>query len=293
MSIRATEKMKANNELYTQECKNIYYNLSFAHVRRVELWSGMLYCIYGFFFVILAALMGAYIIPVLAGKIKRGIPYDLISAILILGFIIALSIATLFCVKSYRDKSYQFYLLKNQNGEYEIETQKIGDKVYIKEIIDMKKYKALSIEGNKCTIIDCNAIRILSKGIGFYQYLVPPTKVYLNHEEEEDSIYLYKKKTVAGNKVYYRFASFGGVIGARYSRCIKLKEGVIKYITTQETYGLRHVNYGKVIFTNYKYIYNHVNDSNVKIYVPRYVWEYAKKHKFVLPTECENICIEE
>lgn len=287
---RATDKMKANNEKYTQECKNIYFNLHFAHIRKVKLWSEMLYWVYGIFFAMIVAIIVGGIIGTSLGY-ERGFAYRLSITILIIVLCSIMLVATIFCVKSYKKKGWQFYIIKNDDGEYQFEVEDINGKLYLKYIADIRKRKGLSIEDEKCSIYNWSERSVFSEDIGMYQYLVHPTKVFLRYKLRDNDTHLYKKKKVVGNKVYYRFASFGGVVGARYGRCIKLKDGVIDYITIQMPYETRTRN-GNRMYFNYKYIYNYVNDNTVKIYVPRYVQEYAKKNKFVLPKECDNMCYE-
>ena len=288
--IRATDKMKANNEIYTQECKSIYFNLHFAHVRIVKLWSEMLYFIYGIFIAAIVAIIVGGIIGSSLGY-ARSFAYNLSISILIIVLCGILLLATIFCFKSYRQTNWQFYFIKNDYGEYKFEVENINGKLYLKYIADIKKRKGLSIEDEKCSIYNWSERSVLSEDIGIYPYIVHPTKIFLGEKFRSDSTYLYKKKKVVGNKVYYRFRSFGGVIGARYSRCIKLQDGIVKYVTTQEIYG--KTRKGNTMHSNYKYVYNYVNDDNLKIYVPGYVTEYAKKHKFTLPKECDNLCYEE
>lgn len=284
------EKLKANNEKYTQECKNIYLNLHFAHIIRVKLWSEMLYWIYGIFFAVIIAIIVGGMIGTSLGY-ERSLAYNLSITILIIVICSILLVATIFCVKSQKKKSREFYIIKNDDGEYQFEVNNIDGKLYLRYIADINRRKGLSIEGDKCSIYNWSERSVLSADIGFYQYLVHPTKVFLRYKLRENDRHLYKKKRIVGNKVYYRFAGFGGVIGARYARCIKLKDGIIEYITEQEPYG--RTRKGNIMCSNYKYIYNSVNDDNFKVYVPKYVWEYSDKHKFVFPKKCDNICVEE
>ncbi|MDE6758640.1 MAG: hypothetical protein K2J89_05120 [Clostridia bacterium] len=287
-----SNKTKEQNNKYTQECKEIYNNLQFAHVRRITLWSSLLYLLYGFWVVILAAIIFSAIISPRLGY-ESDLASTLLSIIIPTVFFCILLAPTIFCAKSYRKKGRQFYFLKNDDGEFQFGVENIDGRLYLKYIADIKRRKGLSIEDEKCSIYNWSEKSVLSQGVGLYQYIVPPSKVYLYRNFRENDRSLYKKKTTVGNKVYYRFrGNFGGVIGARYARCIKLKNGIIQYITTQETYGSRNSK-GVIIFTNYKYFYNHVNDNSVKIYIPRYVREYASKHKFTLPRECDNILYEE
>ncbi|MDE6605173.1 MAG: hypothetical protein K2K85_04035 [Clostridia bacterium] len=288
---RATEKMKANNEKYTQECKNIYFNLHFAQIKEVKLWSEMLYFVYGIFIASIVAIIVGGIIGSSLGY-ERSFAYRFSITILIIVMCSILLVATILCVKSYKKKGRQFYIIKNDDGEYQFEVEDINGKLYLKYMADIRKRKGISIEGEKCSIYSWREKSNMAEDIGFYQYLVHPTKVYPHYKLRISSPYLYKKKKVIGNRIYYRFySSYGGVVGARYGRCIKLKNGVIKYITEQEPYGKSRK--GNVMAMSYKYIYNYVNDNSVKIYIPRYVWEYAKKNKFTFPKECENLCYEE
>lgn len=288
---RATEKMKAKNTEYTQECKNIYYNLHFARIREVKLWSEILYWVYGIFIVaIIAIIVGEIVGPMLG--YERSFEYRLSIIILIIVLCGIMLVSAIFCVKSYKKKRWQFYIIKTNDGEYQFDIEDINGKLYLKYMADLRKRKGISIEGGKCSIYNWREKSNMAEDIGFYQYLVHPTKVFLSYKLKDNSPYLYKKKTVIGNTTYYRFAAhYGGVVGARYGRCIKLKNGVIKYITEQEAYG--RTSKGNVMAVSYKYIYDYVNDNSVKIYIPKYVWEYAKKNKFVFPKECENLCFEE
>ncbi len=283
------EKTRSNNIIYTKECKEIYDNLHFAQITRLKLWSEMLYWIYGIFITVIISIIVGGIVGTSLGY-KRGIAYNLSISILVIIMCIILLVATIFCVKSYKKKSRQIYIIKNNDGEYKFEVDNVDGKLYLKYIADINKRKGLSIEEGKCSIYSWSERSVLSEDIGFYQYLVPPTKVFLHYKFKENDRHLYKKKKSIGNKVYYRFSSFISVVGARYARFIKLNDGIIKYITEQEPYG--RTNKGNLMCMSYKYIYNYVNDDSVKIYIPRYVWEYANKHKFVLPKESNNICFE-
>ena len=108
------EKTKSNNIIYTKECKEIYDNLHFAQITRLKLWSEMLYWIYGIFITVIISIIVGGIVGTSLGY-KRGIAYNLSISILVIIMCIILLVATIFWVKSYKKKSRQIYIIKNND----------------------------------------------------------------------------------------------------------------------------------------------------------------------------------
>lgn len=288
-----TDKTVSNNDKYTQECKDIYEDLRFAKITEIKLWSDILYWVCGFFTFVTIAIISAYTIPSFFRE-KRDTVIDIFSTFLIVLYICITVLSFTFCKKSYNKKRKEFYFIKTDDGEYEFDVVNIDGNLYIKYIADMRKRKGLSIEGKKCNIYSWSEKGSLAEDIGFYQYLVPPTRIFPRANWSSNNPHLYKKKKVVGNKTYYKFRSFGGVVGVRYARCIKLQDGVIKYISEQLTDGetVRGKRSYNLVYNSYKYTYDYVNDDSVKIYIPKYAIEYAKKNKFILPLQSQNLIAE-
>ena len=224
------------------------------------------------------------------------VPSIIISAIMIV-FFSALVIASIAVYKSNKKLMSEHYIIRDCNGQYKFDVEEIDGKLFVKNLYDKKRHKILSVDGEECSICDIDGELLVD--IGMYQYLVPPKDVvkdlYLSPKDcfrpVGENIMLYKRKKVCGNTVYYRFCASSQVIGARYARCVKIKDGVIKYVTTQ-TCGSRNYK-GALNFVYCKYTYSLVNDFSVKIYLSRYAKEYAEKHNFVLPIESDNFGYEE
>ena len=293
-----TDKVVSNNEVYTQECKSIYDNLHFAKVSEIKLWHEMLYWADGFFAVLILVILGSYTIPsFIIGR--RDLAVDILSTCLLVIFTCIIVVSAVLCKKSYNNKRREFYFIKLGEDEYKFETVDVDGKLYIKYIAHINKRKGLDLENDKCKIYSWGEKGGLDEEIGFYQYLVKPTRVFPKAKwkpyHRGHSRYLYKKKKVKGNKVYYVFRSFGGVVGVRYARCIKLQNGVVKYVSEQITNGTHYYNSNgsHLVYNSYKYTYDYVNDGSVKIYIPSYAVEFAKKNKFILPLQSENLVVED
>ena len=294
-----TDKVISDNEVYTQECQKIYDNLHFAKVTEIKLWQDIMYRVDIFLSVLILAILGAYTIPALVIG-RRNLTMDIFFACLLVIFASIIVTSAILCKISYKKKRREFYFIRTDEGEYKLKTENIKGKLYIKYIELINESKRLVFESNECKIYDMDKKEGLYRYIGFYQYLVEPTQVFPNAKwpsySKSHIRYLYKKKRVNGNKTYYFFKSFGGVVGARYARCIKLKDGVVKCVTKQTTRGeYRYYQKGgdSLIYDNYKYTYDFVNDGSLKIYIPSYAVDFAKKNKFILPLQSENLVVEE
>ena len=297
---RVDHNVVANNIRYTVECKDLYDNLHFAKITKVSLWNDALYYICGFCALFIFVALGSYVIPSFFRDIR-----SMVADIVIIGCFIVIPacviiIYSALCKRSY-DKKTEFYFIKTSEGDYKLEATDVEGKLCLKKIAFIEKRKGISVEEDTCNIYRWWGKGGLAEDIGFYQYIVKAMRVFPAANINCTSRLLYKKKITSKSKVYYKFPEFGGVVGAKYGRCIKLEDGVIKYITVQNTSGRRIVgsgfshgsSYCSYVYDSYKYTYDFVNNDNVKIYIPKRVVEYAEKNKLSLPTNCENLVYEE
>lgn len=278
-------ELKEQNRQLTEECLKIYNSIKFAEIKSRGLRNAVVPIVFTFVF----AFSVGYLFYFITTAFWWCIGF---FAFLTLLCTVAVIISWYFVLN---DRKYgrPWYFIRDDKNEYQVWCNYDGQIYTAQTIVDLTCHKVLYVDKNGICSID-NDEDTASKVTGFYQYIVTPDKVYdscvRSAAMRRDNRLRYKRKKSIGDRTYYYFPALNNaVFGAKYARCIMLKNGVVKYICVETASG--HASDDKTSTYTRKYLYGNVNDIDRKIYIQKYVQDYARSVKFRLP-ESQNVIYE-
>ncbi|MDE5721645.1 MAG: hypothetical protein K2I30_02755 [Clostridia bacterium] len=285
MGGKVSNQAKKDNDRYTKECREIYNNLKFAKIEVRSLYDeSIMIPLSVVMFVLLAtSCVGVYCTVVGLVGPTNFLPLYIITLI---WFLIIITVIAVHIGKS-RRKGAPRYFVRDGSGIYEIYCKENQDgELVILTIINLKNYSALCIEKDgSCGYYKEFFFETAENVTGFYQFLAQPTQVFDKSIVERD-YFKYKKKKVDKDQTIYYFTGFGRVLGSAYPRSLVLKNGVVFRINEQKLTSVRPKSKS---FLSYAYDYSGVNSDEYKLHLSDLMMEEAKKQKFTLPQESENI----
>ena len=289
-----TQQQVSDNQIYTQECDQIYHSFQIAEVRESRVREAAIPI---FFSIFLALMIMAFIVCVVRIKVYGDMDGDnwlifVYLYILIAAFVLSAAVWFGFSlsVRIKKDKNFHYYLYRDKNGLYFISVSTDAGKSEIIRIVNCDKL--LDFDGVKKDNMSRWYPYKFERYSGIKQFVLSPKAVF---SDTDESLIAYKhklkKKVTRGNTVIYKFYSVQGLmVGARHRHCLVVKDGKIQYAVAHYMYKYSmDVGY---FHRNYKHTYSHIDDDNIKIVFSRELIENAKKEKFDLPQPSVNIIYE-